>query len=202
VVLAAFSYSHFRDGVAQDGAVPVPVYMVAQRPLPTVAYVHAAESLAKASARNGEPTLQRTEARMHAGENPANLVPVLEEGLSRIPASARGWWLLSEATASSNKALSTRALSQSIALGPREYWLITPRLNDAAKQWASLDPDTQAASIAQVRLLWETPILQDHLVILCQSAEGTALVTRAFAPDEIRQINRWLARQRQKAAPR
>jgi hypothetical protein len=195
-VLAAFAYTHFRDGVAQNGAVPVPVYMIAHRPLPAMAYVHAAESLAGASVRNGEPILQRTEARMHAGENPELLALAAKEGLSRIPASPRGWLLLSELTAPSDKAFAARALAQSIAMGPREYWVVTPRLVDAAKQWPDLDRDTQASVMSQVRLLWEAPILRDQLVTLCQSAEGAALVTRAFSPDDIRQINRWLARQR------
>lgn len=199
-VLAFFAYAHFRDGLAQDGAVPVPVYMVAQRPLPAVAFVHASESLADASPRDGEPILQRTEARMRAGENPEILKTAAQDGISRMPASPRGWLLLSELTSHSDKNLAGQALAQSMLLGPREYWLIAPRLVDAAKQWQNLDRDTQAAVITQVRLLWNTPLLQPKMATLCATPEGAALVTRAFSADEVRAINRWLTRERERSA--
>lgn len=201
IALAAFAYAHFRDGIAQDRAVPVPVYMVAQKPLPAAAYAHAAESLAGADARNGEATLQRTEALMHSGEENALLVAAAKDGLSRMPASPRGWLLLSELTASADPVFAGRAMAQSLLLGSREYWLITPRLIDAAKQWPRLDREARSAAIAQVRLIWETPALRDQLAALCNSPEGAALVTRAFSADEIRRINRWRSRQWQRPGP-
>lgn len=202
VALALLGYARFSDGLAQDGAIPVPVYMIAQRPLPSGAYVHAAESLAKANARNGEAALQGAEARMRAGAGTAATLADVRAGLLRQPSSPRGWLLLSEAAASGDKRLAGRAMSQSILLGPREYWLIMPRLLDAAKQWPDLDSEARAAVLAQVRLMWETPLLKSQIVTLCQSSEGAALVTRAFSPDEIRNINRWLSHERQKAAAR
>lgn len=199
LALAIFGYDRFCDGLAQDGAVPVPVYMIAHRPLPERAYVHAAESLAGANDRNGEAMLQRAEARMRAGQSAAVVSESIRDGLLRQPASPRGWLLLSEVRAFGNKAGAVRALSQSLMLGPREYWLILPRLIDAAKLWADLDADTQASVLAQVRLLWETPALKEQMLTLCQSPEGAALVTRAFTPDKVRDINRWLRLERLKA---
>lgn len=197
VALAVLGYARFSDGLAQDGAVPVPVYMIAQKPLPRLAYVHAAESLANANAQNGEAALQRAEARMRTGEGSAVVVQNIRSGLLHQPTSPRGWLLLSEA--SGDKRLAARALSQSILLGSREYWLVLPRLLDAAKQWNNLDYETQAAVLAQVHMLWETPTLKTQIVTLCQSKEGAALVSRAFSPDEIRDINRWLVHARQEA---
>lgn len=198
LVLVAFASEHYRNGLAQDGAVPIPAYMVAERAVSPAAYLDAAESLAQASPRDGEPALQRTEALLHAGKDPVALRVAVVDGLSRIPASARGWLMLSEVSAQQDNSLSGHALAQSILLARRDYWLITPRLRDGAKHWANLDQEVQAAIIAQVRLLWETPALKTKMVELCQSPEGAALVTRAFTPDEIRQINRWLAAERRK----
>lgn len=200
IVLALFAWAHFLDGVAQDAAVPVPVYMVAQRALPPIAYVHAAESLENADTRNGEPNLQRAEARMHAGSDIAQLSNETREALVHIPASPRGWLLLSELSFPADKKLAAEALSQSILLGGHEYWLMIPRLVDASKLWESLDRDAQRSVISQVRLVWKTPQLRSQLLTLCQTPEGAALVTRAFSSDEIRQINRWLSQARQKAA--
>lgn len=199
ILLAVYGGARFSDGVAWDNSVPVPVYMVAQRAMPIQAYAHAAESLDRANPRNGAAILAATEAKLHAGENRKDLVASARDGLAHMPASPRGWLLLSELTAPESKKLAAAAISQSVMLGPREYYLLTPQLQDAARLWADLDLDTQKSVLAQVQMLWNTPILRDNLVVLCATPDGAAMVSRAFSVDEIREINRWLAHKRRKA---
>jgi hypothetical protein len=196
LVLGIFGGVHFRDGLAVDAAVPVPVYMVAQISMSKAAYAAAAAALAQADPSNGGATLAAAEARWHAGGNPTQLIPVIRTGLMQEPASARGWTLLSEVLHPVDEKKAARALSQALVLAPREYWLIGARAKDAAMQWSALDPESRSMALYQARLLWQEPALHGQLRELLRFPEGAALVSRAFSQDDIRSINRWRARER------
>lgn len=198
VALAVFGAIHFRDGLARDAAVPVPVYMVAEIPVPKAAYASAAEALSRASIRNGEAALARVEALRNASTSPALLVAPTREALGHVPASPRGWTLLAEMLSGSNKPAAAKALSQALILAPRDYWLAPMRARDAALLWPELDAEGRAMAIAQSRLLWQEPQLRPQLLRLTATSDGVALVTRSFQPDEIRMINRWMARERRR----
>lgn len=202
LLLGYFGAVHFLDGLAVDAAIPVPVYMVAQVPMPKPAYIAAADALSYADPRNGHAMLAAAEARWHAGEPPGRLVATIRRGLTREPASARGWTLLSEVLYRSDKKRAAPALSQALILAPREYWLIGARAKDAALLWPNLDPASRSMALNQARLLWQEPQLHGQLRELLRSPEGAALVSRAFNQDEIRRINRWHSRaQRRRPAP-
>jgi hypothetical protein len=190
--LAHFGYVHFADGVAHDGAIPVPVAMVAQHPVPKIAYDEAAKSLARAAPRDGDAMLIRAEALFHAGRTPSEIVPLLEEGLRQAPASARGWTLLAEAQQPLAPEKSAAALSQALILAPRDYWTAAARLRVAALLWPKLDAEIRTSAQNQARLLWQEELLRPQLVIAVQTNEGAALLTRSFDESEIRKINRYL----------
>lgn len=198
VALAWLAFFHMRDGAAVDAAVPVPNYMIAAIAMPNAAYVDAALALETADPRNGEAAVERAEAIMHSGAAKARVAAILADGLSREPASARGWTLLCEAELRSDKKAAARALGQALVLAPRDYWLMEARVQDAALLWPALDPDMQAMALRQTRLLWEEPELRRELLQLLRAPEGVAITARAFANDEdqIRAMNRWLSRER------
>ena len=198
LMLGVYALPHFMDGVARDGAIPVPNYMIAQIAMPRAAYVDAVMALRQASPRDGDAAIARAEAALHAGAPPFSQVPVLTQGLSQEPASARGWLLLSNVWASTtDKKKAAQALAQALVLAPHEYWLIGARARQAALLWPYLDTDTQALALEQARMLWEEPLVRSQLPPLLSSREGARLVTRAFAgqPDELREMNRWLSAQ-------
>ena len=198
LVLCVYAIPHFMNGVAVDGAIPVPNYMIAQIAMPKPAYVDAVMALRQASPRDGYAAIARAEAALHAGAPPFSQAPVLAQGLTQEPASARGWLLLSNVWASTtDKKKAAQALAQALLLAPHEYWLIGLRARQAAFLWPYLDADTQALALEQARMLWEEPILRGQLQPLLSSPEGVRLVARAFAgqPDEIREMNRFLSAQ-------
>jgi hypothetical protein len=201
VVLAVFAWSQFRDGVAVDSAIPVPVYMVAQIAMPKSAYMGAAAALERANPRDGRAALLAAEAMMHAGAPVSATVSVIREGLERQPASTRGWTLLAGALYPAEKENAARALTQALVLAPRDYWLVGPRSRNAALLWPQLDSDTRAMAIAQTRLLWSEPQLHGELRKLLRSRDGVQLASRAFGPEEIRAVNRWHARELRRSPP-
>ena len=195
LALGTSAWAHFADGVAVDAAIPVPVFMIQQIAMPKVAYVDAAAALSKADVRDGEAAVARAEAALHGGASPADEVPLLVQGLTQEPASARGWTILAEALEPTDRGGAARALSQGLVLAPRDYWLIGARAQDSARLWGELDRDTQALALEQARMLWEVPELRDQLRHVLTSPKGVALVAKAFAgrEDELRTMNRWLA---------
>ena len=204
IALCLYALPHFRDGVAVDEAIPVPNHMIAQIAMPKPAYVDAVIALRQASPRDGDAAIAQAEAALHAGAMPFSQVPVLTQGLTQEPASARGWLLLSEVWASIDQKKAAQAMAQALLLAPHDYWLIGPRAKQAAFLWSYLDTDTQALALQEARMLWEEPILRGQLQPLLSTPEGVRLATRAFAgqPDEIRAMNRWLSAQaRQQAVP-
>lgn len=192
VALGYFGYVHFVDGIAVNAAVPVPVYMVAQIPMPKAAYAAAATTLAQANARNGNAKLLRAEAWMHSGAQPAESVSSLSDGVSRAPASSRGWILLSEALYPASRTAAARALSQSLLLAPYDFWLAGPQTADAARLWPYLDGEAREEAIAKSRLLWEEPALRPYLKGVLDRPEGAALLTKALSAEERRALNRWI----------
>jgi len=203
VLLCSLAVPHLRDGAAQDAAVPVPVYMIAQVAMPKVAYEDAAAALSRGSPRNGEAAIEQAEAVMRAGGPRAHAQAILVRGLSHDPASARGWTLLSEIALPTDRKAAARALSQALVLAPHDYWLVGARAQDAALLWSELEADSRSMALEQTRILWEEPPLRSQLLQLLRTPEGVALASRAFAgnEDEIRAMNRWLSRERREKPP-
>lgn len=174
--------------------------MIAQVPMPRTAYLDAAAALKRANPRDGEALIAAGEASLRSGMATRRAIPLLVEGLSHQPSYARGWLLLSQASLSSDHGMAVRALSQALVLGPRDYWLMGIRAQEAALLWRDLDPELQDMAFDQVRMLWQEPLLRGQLRQLLRSPEGVALAARAFAgrDEEVRDMNRWLAAERRK----
>ncbi|MDR3527560.1 MAG: hypothetical protein P4L57_09790 [Rhizomicrobium sp.] len=197
-----FAIPHWRDGVAIGDAIPVPAYMVAQIPMPKLAYDDAVHALGRADPENGWAHIARAEAARQYGGAPQTQISEIERGLSLTPASSRGWTLLSEAWLPTDQRLAAKMLSQALLLGPNDFWLIGPRVQDAAVLWPYLDQDSKDLALAQTRMLWEVPVLRGQLRVLLRSADGVNLASRAFKnrQEEVRQMNRWLSLDRQREA--
>lgn len=198
--LAYLAFPHFLDGAALDAAIPVPNYMIAQIAMPKSAYAEAETALGRADPSDGEAQIERAEAALRAGATPGSQVPRLIRGVTLEPASARGWTLLAYAWAPADRVKAANALAMALELAPKDYWLAGMRSEAAAMLWPQLDPDAQASALAQMRLLWEEPLLRGRLRKLLTSKTGVALVTRAFSgqQDEVREMNRWLAVERRR----
>lgn len=190
--LGYFGYIHFADGVAADAAIPVPVYMVAQIQVPKAAYAAAAKALEGANARNGNAKLLMAEAQIRAAGRSARTADQIAMGLSRAPASSRGWALLSEMTYPAATQTAARALSESLMLSAYDYWLSGSQVADAAQLWPFLDNDTRMEALAKARLLWEEPMLRPRLQGVLNTPGGASLMSDALSEDQRRALNRWL----------
>ncbi|GAA0553824.1 hypothetical protein GCM10008941_37300 [Rhizomicrobium palustre] len=182
---------HWRNGVANDGAIPVPVYMVSQRPMPSLAYRHAIDALSAANPKDGIAAIAAAEAALRAGLPRGEVISRVRKGLTAEPASARGWLVLAEALTPTNKRMAAEALSQSLMLAPHEFWLAGPQSVDAAALWPDLDGDTQQAALRNARQLWDYPPLREHFFAVADTPGAASVLNRAFSADEIRYINRW-----------
>jgi hypothetical protein len=202
IALGWLAMSHWRDGLAVDEAIPVPAYMVAQIPMPKVAYEDAVRALGRADPRNGWAHIARAEAARREGAAPQAQIPEIVAGLTLSPASSRGWTLLSEAWLPVDKRQAAKMLSQALLLGPNDFWLVGPRAQDASVLWPYLDQDTKELALVQTRMLWEVPALRGQLRVLLRAASGVSLASQAFKnrQDEVRQMNRWLAIERRREA--
>jgi len=194
LLLAVFGVAHFQNGLALDAAIPVPVYMVQGAKLSARAYKNANAALADASPRNGLAMIIRGETAMHAGHSQREAVALLRQGLIQAPASARGWTLLAEELRTIDAHKAGAALGQALVLAPHDYYLAAARVYDAGLLWDFLDTETRQLAISQTRLLWEEPVLRAGVVPLAQTGVGAAQFSRSLSPDEIRLLNRKLAR--------
>lgn len=149
VGLAWLAVPHFEDGRAQDAAIPIPNYMIAQTAVPKAAYRAAEIALARANAADGEAMIARAEAALRAGAKPADVIPDLEQALTHQPASARGWTLLADAWAPTDKKKAANALALALELAPKNYWLSGMRAQAAAQLWEDLDADAKKVRAAK-----------------------------------------------------
>jgi hypothetical protein len=202
IALAALAFSHLMDGIAVDGAIPIPNYMLAAIALPQTSYERASASLRQASARDGEAAIVSAEASIHAGVRSDSEIPQIERGLTLEPGSARGWLLLAEAYGPAHSSRAASALSQSLVLAPYDFWLAGRRSRLGAFLWDSLDKDTQAMARRQVIRMWEEPALRNQLKPLFGTDAGRALLKTSFAgePDELRALNRWVSEEARKSS--
>ena len=69
--------------------------------------------------------------------------------------------------------------------------------------WNALDADGRTSVLRQVHPIWSEKLLHKEMAPLIASPGGAALVQRTFAdsPEDIRAIDRMLARERMGLAP-
>lgn len=198
VVLFLSAVPRLLSGRAIDAAFPVPVYIAADVPLPRAAYMAAEAALAHASPGDGEAWVSRAEAAALAGEPANRVLPIVQAGLAKTPASASGWTLLAELQAAGDPWQSASALQLAFDFGPNDFWLGGRRAALGAALWPSLSDPMRERVLRQVRLLWTEPQLRPELRRVLATPAGAVLLKRAFesAPETLREINRWITREK------
>ena len=198
LVLIAAAIPLLIDGVAYEQAFPTAIYMPMNVALPRANYTAAAQALAHGAAANGEREILEAEALRLSGADPSRVAAALEQGLSHAPASARGWMLLAETLAPTDRAKAASALSAALMLAPNEYFLVGRLVRDAGALWDVLPKDSRDLAVDDAPVLWRDPNLRYALRPILATKGGAALMTEAFryAPEDLRALNRYVAEQR------
>jgi hypothetical protein len=185
-----------QDGLLWDATIPVPEDIEDQWPLSKDEYLRTASLLQKVEISDVRAHAVAAEAAILAGTAPFKEIRPLEDALSRAPANARAWMILSDAYKPTSPKRAAAALSQSFLLAPYDYFLAGPRAERAAALWTYLDSDTRAAALRQAVMLWDAPELRDEIHSLLRSQPGVDLLNRAFAghPNDLRALEQWLKR--------
>jgi hypothetical protein len=201
--LIIVAWPRFQEGLTHDAAMPVPVFMIEQHPLPKSLYGGAAAILAGADAADGDQAIAGAEAAMYAGQSGASQVDRIAQGLSHMPGYVRGWTLLAAAGSAARPDLARKSLSLALQLAPYEYWIGGYRAQLAARMWGDLDADTRETARNQVRLLWREPIMRPALAPLSTSPAGVSIIREAFSDTqgELLDVNRWLIQHHTPASP-
>lgn len=196
--LAFPAFSKMLSGIAVNSAFPVHIYITMNVEMPKASYEAAAQRLSEAPDADGQTIIARAEAESLSGGPSSVTANLASEGLIRAPANARGWLVYGEAMMDTDPQLAARALTFAFQLSPYDYWIAARRANDAAGLYSYLDDEGQAYAKRQARLLWEEPRLQKELPLFMSNAANASLMTEAYqdAPDELRALNRWLAKWR------
>jgi hypothetical protein len=198
IFVAALAGPRFVGGLALEAAAPVTTRMTTNTPLALRSYTSTSTLLSHAETSDGEAQILRAEA-MKLARTPKSVVePVLESGLERSPASARGWLIFSESVRTTNAAKAQAAYSLGLLLAPREYYLIVPRVIAGAPLWNTLSERERQSLLGDMRLVLSDPNLSSALRRVLAVEGGDALVTRTFSghPESLRAFNRAMARER------
>jgi hypothetical protein len=186
------------SGAALEAAFPVPAYMEVGRGLPIKTYSATERILAGADEADGDAQIARSHAAYLSGESGPKIIAMVENGLSREPSSAAGWTLFAVLSTPIDRTRAATALSVALELAPREYYLAAWQARTAAPLWADLSADARENAARQMRLLWSDHTLRHQIRSVLAVPGGSALVTYAMRdnPDELRALNRMVARQR------
>jgi hypothetical protein len=182
-----------QSGLAIDAAFPVPNYVLVDYLLPENSYRVAAEVLTGASSEDGQTLILLAEVAAHANLPQQAILNLLRDGLSRSPASSRGWALLAEQIQDRRRAAA--ALTQSLLLAPYDYFLAGRRGREGALLWDVLPVDDRRSVLQQARLIWSEPILYGEIEPLLMVSGGADLLARAFEdePQELQALSLWIA---------
>lgn len=183
-----------RDGLLWDASIPTPEDIEAQWPLPSASYARSASLLSKTNSRDTEAHIFAAEAAMLANGDPSQQINALQVAVSKAPANARAWMVLSDAYRPRDPKMAAKALAQALLLAPYDYFLAGPRAERAAILWDYLDDETRAAGLRQTLMLWESPELRDEIHALMASQDGIDLLNRALAhrQNELSRLKLWL----------
>jgi hypothetical protein len=189
----------FASGMAQEAAFPVPPYMNTGHILPVKAYRQTAMLLAGTPKADGESAIAAARAAYLAGNIGPQVIAGLDSGLSHAPASAAGWTLLAVLRSSSSKAEAADALTVSLELAPREYYLAAWQMRSAATLWGDLSLDARSDAMREIREMWSGDRNMRRMIRDVMDTDGGAqLVAAAMAdqPEELRALNRMVMRLR------
>ncbi|MBI3678414.1 MAG: O-antigen ligase family protein [Proteobacteria bacterium] len=199
LLIAMVAIPRLASGLALEAAFPVPTYMAMNVSLPPNSYSAAADVLVHADPSDGEAQIARGEAvllshrkSLHAAES------ILSAGLAEAPMSARGWTLLAMALGPDHPQRAAAALDLAFELAPHDFWLVGLREKAGAPIVPYLSQETRAALFRETLLLWSDPQFHPLIDRLLREKGAPQMFGQAFAsqPDELRALNRMIARER------
>jgi hypothetical protein len=119
----------------------------------------------------------------------------LVAGLSRMPVSAEGWFILAvvRRTTPGNEAKAARAIRMSVFTGPHVPVLAVTRLRTMFRLWPQFSDDERQLIYRQVRFAWA--VAPDELVELAADAVNDFPIRIALAlqPKELQKFEAKLA---------
>ena len=184
--------------MALEATFPVPSYMATNRSLPISTYRVTSHILESAATSDGETLIASARAAYLSGEVGTKIATLVDQGLSRAPASVAGWTLLSVLRRPSDKTRAANAIAVALELAPHDYYSAVWRARAAASLWSELSPDAREDAARQVRLIWSDHTLRHQMCPILAEPGGPALVTYAMRddPNGLRKLNRMVARER------
>jgi hypothetical protein len=201
-VLLVLIIPQLRSGIPHNRTYPIPDYISIEHMVPRSAYVETAGILAAASPWDGRTMVTRAIALYFSGAEQAEFLPLLQAGLAKSPAYARGWILYAEALRKDSPQRAMQALDLARVLGRHEYWLSIPFARAAAPLLDSLPPQTREHAFQQARYLWLDSALIGEFSDLLRQESGARLVFEAFReqPGQLEEIKKWVSRKRREEA--
>jgi hypothetical protein len=200
VALLAVAIPHLIDGLAVEAAYPAPLYLAMNEPQSLEAYTDAANSLDFGMRADGDRLIDEGEIISLAGGKRGRVVDMVADGLTRSPASARGWAVLAEQTLPADRQKAAKDVGIALELAPSNFLLSGRLLADAGAVWDLLPKDSQQVAVNIAPNLWVEPSLRRYLRPVLRSSGGVQLLTEAFhdSPEDLRALNRFVAEQRLK----
>ena len=103
------------------------------------------------------------------------------DGLTKYPASPRGWTLLCEIDIKISRSQAAACMDTAFYIGPFDWFVARRRTILSAYLFPQLDRDTQDAAARRFRLIAEDPGLRYSAYEAAHAPNGAGLVTAAFA---------------------
>ncbi len=127
-------------------------------------------------------------------------IELLTDGLSKSPASARGWALLGEQLLPIDRRKAASDISIALELAPSNFLLSGRLLRDAGAVWDILPEDSRRVATNIAPNLWISPDLRPYLRSVLSTPGGVQMLTEAFrdSPEDLRALNRFVAEERLK----
>jgi hypothetical protein len=196
--LLAVAIPQLVDGLALEAAYPAPVYLQMNAPQSQEAYTDAATSLDFGARADGDRLITEAEIISLAGGQRAKVVSMVVEGLSRSPASARGWAVLGEQLMNVDRQKATTDIGIALELAPSNFLLSGRLLRDSGAVWDLLPADSRSVAINIAPNLWANVDLRRYLRPVLSTPGGVQMLTEAFhdSPEDLRALNRFVAEER------
>jgi hypothetical protein len=200
VGLVAIALPQLVDGLALEGAYPAPVYLLMNAPETQREYADAATSLDFGVQADGDRAIAEAEIISLAGGQRQRVKDLLIQGLSRSPASARGWTLLGEQLLSEDRRKAANDISIALELAPSNFLLSGRLLRDSGEVWDLLPGDSRQVAVNMAPNLWNQVDLHQYLRAVLATRGGVQMMTEAYrdAPEDLRALNRFVAAERLK----
>jgi hypothetical protein len=132
----------------------------------------------------------------------ASVEKVVSDGLSRMPVSAEGWFILAVVRRASpgGEAKAASAVRMSVFTGPHVPVLAAVRLRLMFRLWSQFNKDERQLIYRQVRFAWD--VAPDDVVQMAVNAENDWPIRIALSlqPKQLQKFEEMLAEAKKKAA--